>query len=441
MEPIAYLTVEIKHREFESRLLIAAHMLAAGFPVVVGQQWSLFMNADALPQGVILFKTVNDIQANNMANFRKAGHLVAATDEEVLVCMDDPGYLLAFGATAASNCDLFLAQNAHQRDAIVRRFPDLADRIEVVGNPRIDLLAPRGRATFAREAEAIRQEHGPFVLFNTNYGSINSIWKDSKAVLAIAARAGAFDPEDKESVRTFEALLEWERKNYEEMLPLVSWAIKNLPRHKIVLRPHPGEAPDYWHKVLAGAANTLVVPRSNPHPWIMASDLVVHTGCTTGLEAALLGKPSANVAPAKHPLFERLVNFANPKFEKWQDAAVAITAFLDHGNGPIVENRAAYERVLSEYFPGYSDGDSAKIMAGKLIELLVKHGAQPSSTYKPKLRNKFHQADRHPTLRDKMSVGQDEFIAMFENVRRNYGLKTPAKLLELDESLYLLRPT
>ena len=66
MEPIAYLGLEIKQRELESRTMVAAHLLKAGIAVIFGQQWSMFANAAALPRGVMLFKTVNDIQAGVM---------------------------------------------------------------------------------------------------------------------------------------------------------------------------------------------------------------------------------------------------------------------------------------------------------------------------------------------------------------------------------------
>jgi len=441
MEPIAYLTVEVKHRELESRLLIAAHMLEAGFPAVVGQQWSLFHNVSVLPPGVVLFKTVNDIQAANMAQFRKHGHLVAATDEEVLLCMEDICFMLAFGPVAANNCDLFLAQSEHHKRAIVGRFPELADRIEIVGNPRIDLLAPRGRVGFEEEAAALRQEHGPFVLFNTNYGSINSIWKDINAVASIAARAGAFDPKDPESVKGFEAAIDWERRNFEEMLPLVAWATQNLKKHKIVLRPHPGERPDFWQQELGGASNVVVVPRSNPHPWIMAADLIVHTGCTTGLESALMDKKCVNIAPVKHPVFDRIVNWANPTFAKWQDAAAAISSYLDAGGGPIVEKADAYRKVLSEYFPGYQNGESARVIAEKLIQILRRNGAQPVTPFKLRLRRQAYASiKRHDAMKDKMTVSQTEVMHLFDRLRQTNGLNARAQIMQMDDSLFILRP-
>src|SRR5581483_2162938 len=98
--------------------------------------------------------------------------------------------------------------------AITRRFPDLGDRIEVAGSPRLDVIGPKGRQIFDPEAKRIRAEHGPFVLFNSNFGSINSIWRDLQMVVNIAARAGAFDPNDPHSVEQFKATLAWEEINY-----------------------------------------------------------------------------------------------------------------------------------------------------------------------------------------------------------------------------------
>ena len=48
VEPIIYLGLEIKQRELDSRLRIAINALALGYPVVFGQQWTLFSNADTM---------------------------------------------------------------------------------------------------------------------------------------------------------------------------------------------------------------------------------------------------------------------------------------------------------------------------------------------------------------------------------------------------------
>ena len=323
MEPIAYLALEIKQRELESRILIAAHLLKAGIAVVIGQQWVLFANADTCPPGVALFKTVNHIQAGKMADFRASGHLVAATDEEVLVCTEEACFLEVFSPKAAENCDLFFAQSDFHKSVVENRFPALRGRTQAVGNARVDLLSADRRKSFGPEVQDIVKTYGPYILFNTSYGQLNSIWKDMEHVNTIAAVAGLVNRDDPASIAEYQAKLEWERRNREEMVELLRWVIEEIPDKNIVLRPHPGEAPEFWWERFGSCERLHIIPRSKPQPWILGADMVVHTSCTTGLEAALMGKPVVNLFPAVHPAFDFITNHVNPIFRTWQEAGAA----------------------------------------------------------------------------------------------------------------------
>lgn len=440
MEPIAYLTVEVKHRDLEPRLLVASHLVKAGISVVVGQQWALFANSVALPPGIVLFKTVNEIQAKNMVNFRKFGHLVAATDEEVLQCIDDKCFMLAFSPLTVECCDLFLAQSLAHKGAIERQYPAMADRIEVAGNSRIDFLAPGGRETFAPEAEELKRAHGPFVLFNTNFGSINSIWRDINKVVQIAAVTGGVNPEDPASVDEFKALLAWERKNFSELVALIDWTVREVSSHRVVIRPHPGELAEFWETRYGNNERVTIVPRSNPHPWIMASDLVVHTGCTTGLEAVLMDKPAINLMPSSHPTFDRIVNWANPTFTSAAEAAAALGMFLDGGRGPVSEGKEKFQAVLEQYLPGYRSGNAAKAIADCLRAKLVQNGAQPGAAGAMRYRAEFLSQVRPAVTMDKFSMGRAEFTESVHLAHSLTGNPTPPRIHTLDESLFMLSP-
>jgi len=442
IEPIAYLTAEVKHRDLDSRVLIASHLLKAGYPVIVGQQWTLFMNAEVLPPAVVLFKTVNEIQASNMANFRRCGHLVAATDEEVLVCIEDQCFTMVFGQKAANNCDIFFAQSRPHAQAVVRKYPALADKVIVTGNARVDLMAQKGRSGFAADAAALRRDVGPFVLFNMNYGVINSIWPDLNAVIQINARAGAFDPKDPASVNAFKGLIDWERKNLAEMVPLVHWAAKNIRDRKVVIRPHPVERAEFWQKEMADYDNVIIVPRSQPHPWILAADVVVHTGCTTGLEATLMNRPAVNVMPSKNPVFDLIVNYVNPTFSTWQEAAPAIDAFLATGRGPIQDAVRSLKPAVEQYFPDYEDGVSCQRIAEELIKVMEANGAaKPSSSFELALREPgLRPCSRPATLKDKFTVSLQEIGAAITKMRPLSGYEGNPRIATLDDSLFLLLP-
>jgi hypothetical protein len=88
--------------------------------------------------------------------------------------------------------------------------------------------------------------------------------------------------------------------SFMELLPrLAHW----FPGHRVILRPHPSENHDVWRNATRGCHNLHVVHEGNVVPWLLASRLLLHNGCTTAVEAALLDVPAVTyqaVADAAH---------------------------------------------------------------------------------------------------------------------------------------------
>ena len=76
MPRYAYLTCELKSRDLDARLLVAAQLIARGMSVVVGQQWSMNVNAGHVPPGVFLFKSANSIQVEAARKVKTFGHRI-----------------------------------------------------------------------------------------------------------------------------------------------------------------------------------------------------------------------------------------------------------------------------------------------------------------------------------------------------------------------------
>jgi hypothetical protein len=156
--------------------------------------------------------------------------------------------------------------------------------------------------TFKAEGNKIRTKHGKFILINTNFGIINSHWGGHSGAAHIAKQAGMLDTEEQREA--FQSGASWEREN---MLAVYEF-IKSAPKdRKIILRPHPGENAAHW-RVIPGIE---VVTATNPLPWLHGAEILIHTGCTTGLEAAIMGKAAINLEPAPSPV-GRNTNKINP---------------------------------------------------------------------------------------------------------------------------------
>jgi hypothetical protein len=72
----------------------------------------------------------------------------------------------------------------------------------------------------------------------------------------------------------------------------------NFPHYTIVLRPHPSESLTFYKQAFTYFKNVTVTRDDSVLPWIRAADLVVHSNCTTGIEAVLAERPVVNLLPA-----------------------------------------------------------------------------------------------------------------------------------------------
>lgn len=176
--------------------------------------------------------------------------------------------------------------------------------IHVTGNPRMDLLRPDLRAIFDDEVTALRRRFGRFVLVNTNFSFVNHFTPGQNLVLPAAAgvRVGRSGRGlSVEFATGMAAHQETIFAAFRRALPRLAAA---FPRTTFVLRPHPSESKAPWSALLAGQPTVHVVQEGNVVPWLMASQCVVHNGCTTAVEANLLGTPTIAFMPITAQRFD-----------------------------------------------------------------------------------------------------------------------------------------
>lgn len=330
-----YLLVEETAREMASRMLIAAQAARLGYDVVIGPQWALVEQAGRLARGVVLFKGNNTVQVDNMARMRAAGHRVASIEEEVLGLIDEGRILSAYDPRVGRHCDLALAQGPFQRACLERRHPELAGKVVVTGNPRLDLLRAPLNASVLRAAARIRERRGRFILVNSNYSSINPIRGDVLTGYHGWIQAGFLDPDAPEDFEEFLSHCGWERENLRALLGFLDQATRGPLAGRVVLRPHPSESIRRWRDGFGADSRVEIVQDSDHLAWIAASAGLVHTSCTTGLEATLLGTPSLNIVTGDWPWSHHYATMiASRTFTTIPDAvAAAVSCFNEAGDG------------------------------------------------------------------------------------------------------------
>lgn len=351
---LLYLPMEIASRELDSRLLVAALALSRGFEVVIGQKWLIERNVEAMPAGIYLSKTLTQRDAKTLARAKERGYLVAAIDEEMPGLVTQPDELRWMSDDAVDVTDRIFIAGAHNSNSVRQRFPQARERIVTATNPRWDLLRPGMRDFYEREAQELRDKYGRFILINTNLGFTNSEKGNAEDLINEQERLGKLSMADPKHVAFVNGILAMEAANRATILRLIDELPKKFPDRRIVLRPHPSERLDTWRQQVDGHAVVDVIRDGPAIPWILASDVLVHTNCTTGVEAAALDTPAICVLPTDTATNNRyLSNRVNPVARNVEEALayIADAENRDCGRPFYSENmRATFRDALS-----YSD--------------------------------------------------------------------------------------
>ncbi|WP_374311634.1 surface carbohydrate biosynthesis protein [Dongia sp.] len=313
LKRILYLPMEIASRELDSRLLLAALALKRGFEVILGQKWLIERNIDAMPAGIYLSKTLTQRDAKSLRQAKDRGYLVAAIDEEMPGLVTSPDELRWISDDAVAATDRIFISGDHNTSSVRTRFPQSADRVISALNPRWDLLRPGLRHFYEQEAAEIRERFGSFILINTNLGFTNSEKGSAEEIIGEQERLGKLSMANPKHVAYVNGILAMEAANREVIVKLIDELPKRFPDRRIVLRPHPSERLDTWRTQVDGHAVVDVIREGPAIPWILAADVLVHTNCTTGVEAAALDTPAICVLPTETTINDRyLSNRVNP---------------------------------------------------------------------------------------------------------------------------------
>ena len=87
--PMIYFLIEETARELRSRVLLGTVAAERGLSTCIVPQWMAWTRFERLPRGIMVFKGNNSFQTSHMMAAHKAGHVVAAVEEEVLGVSDE----------------------------------------------------------------------------------------------------------------------------------------------------------------------------------------------------------------------------------------------------------------------------------------------------------------------------------------------------------------
>jgi surface carbohydrate biosynthesis protein len=293
------LPAEIYAREFDARLLHGVIALNRGWRVIVGSKALINRAIWKLPRGVYLCQTMTHKRRTMLKLLRRLGFVCVGWDEEGFIYLDRDVYLMRrISLDTLKHLDSVIAWGRQGAEDVGHRSRTIGLEPLPLGNPRFDLARRELHALYADEVAAIRAQHGRFVLINTNFPSLNPIVSlhDQKPRIT----SSKHPPSEKELQR-FARFQEHRRALLSGFLEGLPQLARKLPDIRFVMRAHPGENEEVWKSAFAGLSNVSVIREGSSVPWLIAADALIHNGCTTAVEAAVIGLTPIAYCPETSP--------------------------------------------------------------------------------------------------------------------------------------------
>jgi surface carbohydrate biosynthesis protein len=359
------LPVETASRELDGKILLALAARERGWTVYLGDQLVVRDQFATLPRGIYLAKSA---RIKNAAIFRRmhaVGDAVAVLDEESLVRQTDDIYLKKHERDALRHVGVLMTWGEENRALWAQSGLYDPARIFATGNPRVDMLRKELRAFHEPEIADIRRRFGDYILFNSNFATVNH-FATGRSRFRLASWVPA---EEEERQKT--ALTAHKRALFDAFREVLSEVARAVAPVTLVFRPHPSESLVPWEDAVAGIGNAAVVYEGSVVPWLAGAKALVHNGCTTAVEAAVLGTPRIAYRPVTSPSFDNpLPNDLSVEAFSKDDLLAAVKNVLEEGPRPLTAEQQA---TLDHFLVGLS-GPLAADNIVKALETLEPDG-------------------------------------------------------------------
>lgn len=296
-KPALIVPVESQVRELDAKLLFACCASERGYPVILGSRAYVHFEIGAMPRGIYVAKSMRRISGLMFSLIRRLGHDIVAWEEEALVHPPaDVFYPLRLSPDTLRHVSHLFAWGP-DNEALIRGYPELPDglQIHVSGNPRGDMLRRELAPYFEAQVQTLRDKFGRFILVNTNFTDVNP-YLPGIGLFAPSTNPGKprrMGQAGKGMPRSFAEGLELHKQRIlDDFCAMIPALEKALPGVTIVVRPHPSEEHRIYHELAAQCTRVVVNNEGNVLPWLLASELLVHNGCTTAAEAYVMGLPA-----------------------------------------------------------------------------------------------------------------------------------------------------
>ncbi len=303
-----YIVVEVKKREFVPKFLLSLEAALNNHTVYVGNITQLLIK-DILKPGLLHHKSITPTVGRQalLKKLKKKKFIVSSLDEEVGgVSVDAKEYVnIRYGNKTVKLADQIFTWGKFDHQNLSRTYKKYKNKILNTGNPRVDLWRNDFQKFHGKRKKKI-------ILYSSNYnfffGNLSLIdqYRKKKSL-------GYFKRGEREKFWLYR--VKKEAIILEKLITTLKNLSKKFSKKHFVFRPHPDENADNWRTIFEDCKNIEVNNHHNLSEVMNDAELVLHNGCTGGLESAIRQIPTICYVPVKdvssgHPIANKVSDLA-----------------------------------------------------------------------------------------------------------------------------------
>ncbi len=369
--------IENQVRELDPKLLLAVCAASAGIKSYIGYRTEMDILISRFPRSIYLAKSFTQRSDKMFRILSKLGHTICAWDEEALVHYPPDIYFKRRLSPVALSYVSHLFAWGQENEDLFKACPLLPKSIPIhqVGNPRLDMLRKPFECYYEKQIADIKHKYGDFILLNTNFGNVNAhlpmhnlfISKDEHGNYKEMGRGATG------MGREFsEGRAKYKQAIFDRFLSLIAFLSQTFPDTKIIVRPHPVENKDVYFKLASHHDNVDVIQEGNVIPWIRAAKALIHSGCTTGIEAYLSNRPAIAYVPVKDTRYGYCAALPDQLSHQCTNHAEVAAMFQNYLSGTVPE-------IDSSILRKYIKFDSDKLCCINMIDVIENILKNPTS--------------------------------------------------------------
>ena len=278
-----YIKLEIETRELTSRLVLGMYAAAKGHQVLIGDDELLeLVQKKKLNPGIILEKSITptNLRIKQLEDYKDNKSITTSIDEEGGLLREeiDTWLNVRFSEKTISLTDKIFCWGKYDYEKLIKLFPKYQKKFVITGNPRVNIWGKKYKDLFS--LPDIKNKK--YILISANFG-IGVSSKRLSEIFELHKENNYFNNKQYEV-----DFVEMKNYNLELLFKFVSainYITKRFPNFNFLVRPHPSESVKNWNDFFKKIKNLEISNDFTHSDLIENSEIIIHHGCTAGVEA------------------------------------------------------------------------------------------------------------------------------------------------------------